>query len=86
MKRSLIVPTLSVLLALLFLVYAFTQKGFAEETKKEALAQKMIAERHAERAQLAAMEAIRQERVALQQKQVADSLLAELNRLKLRCK
>lgn len=86
MKRSLIIPTVFVLLTLLFLVYAFIQKGFADESKMEALAQKEIADQNAEKALLAAMEANRQEKIAVQQKQLADSLLAELNTLKLRCK
>jgi hypothetical protein len=86
MKRSLIIPTVFILLTLLFLVYAFIQKGFADEAKMEALAQKELADQNARIAEQAKMEAIRQERVAVQQKQLADSLLVELSRLKLKCK
>ena len=80
MKRSfVIILAIQFLLVLVFLVYAFIQKGFADDARMEALAQKEVADKNAEMALVAASEAKRQEAIAIQ-------LKIEIDQLKSKCK
>lgn len=79
-----IVLATATIVSLLFLVYAFIQKGFADEAKNQALALKEIADENAKKAEAAAAEAKKQEGIALAEKAVADQQrkLAQDNELK----
>jgi WD40 repeat protein len=60
------------IISLVFLVFAFVQKAEADKAREDAVAQKVIADDNAKRAEVAAAEAKKQEEIAVAQKQEAD--------------